>query len=256
MHQPASLTSSQRPLLSRIRRSAVPAPNKTASASLRFISFRSLSASSRKGADTAIRGEYPSWPAFLGTLFVAGCVSGPLLDSIHSRVRLQIYDSLPIDVLSFHSSVWVAPLLGAFYVVLGILHPVLDVRFEGSQTPKLRNISWGKVALGVGTLAALLQTSAVLYENDTPYLAIHVVLAILSAGNWWVFDRSKQGLLLALVCALGAPIAELPILNWFGWWHYTRPDFLGLPSWVFWCYFFYTPHLGNFARKLWIDCRD
>lgn len=66
----------------------------------------------------------PNWKKLAVSLFLCGSISGPLLDSIHSRTQLQIYDSLPVDLsvfnLEFHSSIWVSPLLGTFYVVLGM----------------------------------------------------------------------------------------------------------------------------------------
>lgn len=65
----------------------------------------------------------PSWPKFLSTLGVTGCIAGPLLDAIHSRVQLQVYDALPVDIvtLDLHTSLLVPPLLAAFYIVLGVL---------------------------------------------------------------------------------------------------------------------------------------
>lgn len=40
------------------------------------------------------------------------------------------------------------------------------------------------------------------------------------------------GLLLgALLCA-GAPASEMIIVNILGWWHYDRPDLLGVPHWA------------------------
>lgn len=79
-------------------------------------------------SDTSVVEPRPKWSSFLTTLFLSGSISGPLLDSIHSRTYLQVYDSLAIDItsfgLDFHSSFWVSPLLGLFYAVLGnfILH--------------------------------------------------------------------------------------------------------------------------------------
>lgn len=64
----------------------------------------------------------PNWAKFLATLGVTGAIAGPLLDGIHSRVHLQVYDSLPVDIvaLDLHTSVFVPPLLAVFYMVLGV----------------------------------------------------------------------------------------------------------------------------------------
>jgi endoplasmic reticulum chaperone BiP len=74
-----------------------------------------------------------------------------------------------------------------------------------------------------------------------------------AVANWAVFDRTKQGIALAALCALGAPAAELVLLQIVPLWHYPRGDILGgaFVSWVPWCYAFYTPFLTNLARCLW-----
>lgn len=129
--------------------------------------------------------------------------------------------------------------------LVGSLHRLAEADRDSKE------VSWGFVALSFGALAAGLELSALLYENGVPYFQIHLILALYSCINWYIFDRTKQGLILASICAIGAPLGELPILLWFKWWHYTRPDvFALLPSWVVWCYFFYTPSIGNLARKL------
>lgn len=114
--------------------------------------------------------------------------------------------------------------------------------------------SWGTVALSFGTLALGLELSAYLYEHGAPYSQIHLTLMFFTLINWSIFDRTKLGLFLGALCAIGAPLGELPVLVWLKWWHYSRPDLFNLlPSWVIWCYFFYTPSVGNLARKLRTD---
>lgn len=150
------------------------------------------------------------------------------------------------------------------------------------------------VALSFGCLAALLQLSAALYAQGVPYAQIHLALGagegarasqgcvhaphrsaraarpmaacamlLCTAGalcNWFIWCRTRQGLLLAVVCALGAPAAELVLLHFFPAWHYPRADLQipqlgGFVSWVPWCYFFYTPALSNLARYLHAVCQ-
>ncbi|GMH33119.1 hypothetical protein BSKO_00953 [Bryopsis sp. KO-2023] len=199
----------------------------------------------------------PQWPKFLATLFATGAIAGPLLDGIHSRVHLQTYRSLPIDIdaLDFHTSLWVPPLLGLFYVVLGTLQPFLDVAFEGQDSEKLSNeISLGSIAIGFAVLAAGIELSAFMYERGYPYIQIHAVLALFSLGVWRNLDGTRQGVILGLISAVGGLVSEFPIQNFTGWWDYSRPDVFGLVSWTCWCYFFYTPVVGNLGRKLWRDC--
>ena len=109
------------------------------------------------------------------------------------------------------------------------------------------------LALNTGILALLLEISALLYSKDVPYLGIHIVLGLLAVVNWKVFDGTRQGLALATLCGVAAPLSELVLINGFGVWQYPHPDLFGpggIPSWTFWCYFFYTPAVGNIARTL------
>ena len=56
-----------------------------------------------------------------------------------------------------------------------------------------------------------------------PYRDIGLALAALAALNWAVFDRTPQGLLLAALCGVAAPISEIVLMAAFGVWHYDRP---------------------------------
>lgn len=82
------------------------------------------------------------------------------------------------------------------------------------------------------------------------------MLALGGAAHWAALDRTRQGLALCGLCAVAAPASELVIINWLGWWQYGAPDVLGaggFPSWVPWCYFFYTPSVLSLAR--WLNLR-
>ena len=58
-------------------------------------------------------------------------------------------------------------------------------------------------------LAATLALSSALYANDVPADQISLVLAACAAANYLVFDGTKQGLALALLCALACPASEV-----------------------------------------------
>ncbi|GLC33771.1 hypothetical protein PLESTB_000113700 [Pleodorina starrii] len=201
----------------------------------------------------------PEWAGFLGTLANSGALTGTLLDGIHSRMRLQVYDTAPIVLGGLKTSLAVPPLLALFYVVLGSLHPLMDNLNPSPETTAVRSRcnDVGFVALAFGVLAALLQLSATLYDNGVPYWQIHLILGSAALLNWRLFDGTRQGILLALLCGLGAPAAELLLLQVVPLWHYPRADLGGaFVSWVFWCYFFYTPALGGLARYLWSTMRE
>lgn len=221
----------------------------------------------------ATQSRGPSITKFLLSLFLSGAILGPLLDGIHGTVELNTYDSYPFSILGLHSSAWVPPLLGAFYAVAGGLIVTLDwlstsdldipalkpltaplrtyTNIEQTWDTRSERTSLAAVALATGALAYLLELSANLYGNRVPYSQIHLALALSTVLNWRAFDGTRQGIALAALIGIAAPLSEVVIMK-FGLWHYPKPDLLGLPSWVAWCYAFYAPALSNLARSLWI----
>lgn len=62
-------------------------------------------------------------------------------------------------------------------------------------------------------------------------LQISAVLALACGANWAAFDGTRTGIILGALLAVGAPLSEAFIVNVLGWWHYDRPDFLGVVHW-------------------------
>lgn len=184
----------------------------------------------------------------------SGAITGTLLDGIHSRVGLQVYDMFPVVLGPLRTSALVPVLLAAFYLVLGSLFPLMDNLNPSPETDaaRARAGNVGFVALSFGVLAALLYLSATLHDQGVPTWQIHAALGTGALVNWRLFDGTKQGVGLALLCAIGAPAAEVLLNSIVPLWHYPRADLGGVfVSWVPWCYFFYTPALGNLARYTW-----
>eukprot|EP00884_Botryococcus_braunii_P008555 jgi/Botrbrau1/17700/Bobra.0166s0124.1 len=200
---------------------------------------------------------------FAATLFASGAVFGTLLDGIHGTVHLLNYDVVPLEAAGLHSSWVVPPLLGTFYAIIGPLQIYLDhfaaaliSRKQAGPIPEglldyKKPISVTDYAFCTAVLAALLALSAVMFAEGLPSSTIFTTLAVLGLVNWLGFDRTIQGFALAVLCAVGAPLSELFIIKVLGFWHYTRPDRIGLPVWVSCCYFFYTPSVSTWARFLW-----
>lgn len=195
----------------------------------------------------------------LVTLAFSGATTGTLLDGIHSRVGVLVYDNAPLVVGGLHTSAWVPPLLAAFYFVMGGLVIFFDSSMAQSDPTTrgaLKGASLSKMVMSFGALAAMLELSAILYNSDMQSSTICIVLALCAALNYLIFDSTKQGLALALFCALGAPLVELVLMQSMHLWHYPLGDLHtnvagGIARWVPFCYFFYTPALSNLARYLW-----
>lgn len=71
---------------------------------------------------------------------VAGATAGTLLDGIHSKDALQIYDMFAVEAGALKTSLAVPPLLAAFYMVLGALAPLADaaVGVDAAATAQVR----------------------------------------------------------------------------------------------------------------------
>lgn len=172
-----------------------------------------------------------------------------------------MYDLAPLNLGSLKTSLLVPPLLGTFYLVLGLLTVAADnlspePATAAAQARASNEASVAFLALNFGALAAALALSAALFEQQQQPAVIGVSLAAVTAVNWLVFDRTRQGLALAALCGLGAPAAEVVLMAATHCWHYPRADVGGvMVSWVPWCYAFYTPAVSNLARYLWATCR-
>lgn len=175
---------------------------------------------------------------------------------------------------------WVPPLFGGAGVVIGLGHTLgdglrlragaLKETFEGvdKQTflaacPGRPVTGWEPapktVALAVAFFAAQYFFSGALattvenpfgIPNETPRVAVDVVLAVSGLAAWWGFDRTAQGFAMASLTALAGPAAEIFLINVAHLYAYAAPDVLGVPTWIPWVYFCGAPAVGLLARAV------
>lgn len=120
---------------------------------------------------------------------------------------------------------------------------------EANSDGKAGSLAWN--LLMWGSIVAAFLLSGYVYLNDFPHWQCSGILAVTAFLNWKAFDNTKQGLFLAALLTVGAPLTESVIINGLHLWHYDRPDFLGVPHWCGWCYAQYATGTGNFGRYLW-----
>jgi len=93
-----------------------------------------------------------SWPSISLTLFGIGFLLGPLLDGLHSRVNLVVYDSGSINIGPLHTNIWVGfnfnflyPSFPTFFYCLCFL--IYLLQNPNSQVPFLLGLFYSSVGL-------------------------------------------------------------------------------------------------------------
>ncbi|XP_068335529.1 uncharacterized protein [Pyrus communis] len=186
-------------------------PNNNANWKHLLPSARSPSCNLRNQTTTRNSSLRTTWPSISFALFTSGFFLGPLIDGLHSRVDLVVYENGSTNIGPLHTNVWVPVLLGLFYCTVGMFQLVLDER----TSSKVQQVNPEKAFASLLTWFGFLLASVI--GLGCPLAEI----PLMQFFHLWYY-----------------PQANVEI---FG---------QGLVSWTLTCYFVYTLFLINFSRWL------
>eukprot|EP00897_Mesotaenium_endlicherianum_P003980 jgi/Mesen1/360/ME000001S02672 len=211
------------------------------------------------------------WPIFWRQtlpMFGAGAVLGPLLDGRHSHYDVLHYEHplvVRLGAFQLETCWWVPLLFGVAAVILGVSHPLLDrwqLLRQAESAPSTgppaalsdcgssltSNVapavstpaggvapSWSFVLVGIALFAAQYAASGALAASSSagvPHVHVDLVLLATGGAHWFIFDRTGGGLFMACLTAVAGPCVEIALINGLHLYHYSCPDFLGIPSWI------------------------
>lgn len=171
------------------------------------------------------------FPVGLAALALLGATLGSALDAIHTHYGATTY-TRPI----LAKAAWWVPLLFAGAYASAIGKPLLD----RGPSPRL----W-QALLGM----ALFIIAYWMSVAPLPWQARAAIIAGIFAAGWWICDRTRSGLAVAAMGAIGGPIVEILLVSAGAFRHHEVLAF-GIPGWLPFLYLTAAPGLGTLAKWL------
>ncbi|RWW43295.1 hypothetical protein BHE74_00051062, partial [Ensete ventricosum] len=146
-------------------------------------------------SEVSKKGLKDTWPSISLTLFGAGFFLGPLLDGLHSRVNLMIYQNGAVDVGPLHTNIWL----------------LLDEKAPSRSKVGVGSVE--KTAISLITLAAFIELSAELYKAGLADNVEAYTLFALAEFVWVFLDGTWLGFAVACFVGVACPLVEIPMIK-------------------------------------------
>ncbi|RRT54266.1 hypothetical protein B296_00049292, partial [Ensete ventricosum] len=146
-------------------------------------------------SEVSKKGLKDTWPSISLTLFGAGFFLGPLLDGLHSRVNLMIYQNGAVDVGPLHTNIWL----------------LLDEKAPSRSKVGVGSVE--KTAISLITLAAFIELSAELYKAGVADNVEAYTLFALAEFVWVFLDGTWLGFAVACFVGVACPLVEIPMIK-------------------------------------------
>jgi len=176
------------------------------------------------------------WSRGFFALLLLGATLGAALDGIHTHFGATRYTHPVLLRMA-----WWVPLLfgGAFSI--GLIAPLLERRFSAAR----------KRPSPAATLLAVSLFVVAYFVSVAPFswpLVSLLLVAIFGAG-FFICDRSRIGLFIAIGAAIGGPLFEVFLVGQ-GAFEHLQPTFLRVPGWLPALYLCAAVGLTTLARFL------
>lgn len=171
-------------------------------------------------------------------LYAFGAVVGALLDGIHTHSGMTEYAAPWIWMMA----PWTPPLFGFAAVAIASSHVLSDRAFPRRAAVP----SWLACAAGIVVFSIAYYASGYLPAGNVTKA---VLLFSMAVAAWLYWDRSPQGIALALIAGVCGVLAE-HFLTVVGAFHHVYPDFLDVPYWLPTLYMVGSVTIGNVGRRM------
>ncbi len=190
---------------------------------------------------------------FILLAFVLGVLIGQAIDFAYPLFGALNYHNPIIYIPSLRIEItWFIPLLyGVAGVVLWVGYLLL-LRWTKEKPRGGSNPKWGFVLTCIACFVIQFYVGPLLSGLGLPNIWILVFMFSTAFLSWWIFDRTKAGLIMLFIAGSVGPLTELFMINILNLYHYTRPDILGVPLWFIGAYMMGVAPNGSLGRKYFV----
>lgn len=174
----------------------------------------------------------------IALLFAFGAVVLSVFDGFHTHSGTTAYR----EVIAFGAAWWTPLLFASAAGFGGLAYAIAHRRFAPTEP----HAPWSQIGIGVACYGALYAATAWL---RVPSAAMLAILTVAAAAFWWLLDKTRVGIVLAIVTGFCGCATEASLIAG-GHFRYLRPDLVGIPVWLFGLYLVSSVVIGTMARRL------
>jgi len=173
-------------------------------------------------------------PAFVLLSFIVGALAGTTGDFVHVITNTDGYPANgPFPFLPFlpvNMPVWVPFLFGSAVLLMAASYKLL----ANANTLRLQN---NRTLTFIAPFLFVLIYALTGFVQGGTGSGQDAWLALVTLLLWWFADRSKLGVVLALLNAIGGTLFEMFLVHSGAFYYYPEhSNFFGVPSWLPWLY--------------------